>query len=52
MVIFIMQYEITDKGPKLLTKIINITENSGIFQTNLIEHIVISSKILAKKLKH
>ena len=28
MVIFIMKYEITDKGPKLLTKIINITENS------------------------
>ena len=28
MVIFIMKHEITDKGPKLLTKIINITENS------------------------
>lgn len=28
MVIFIKKYEITDKGPKLLTQIINITENS------------------------
>ena len=28
MVIFILKYEIIDKGPKLQTKIINITENS------------------------